>query len=308
MTNGRLPLIVVLHFDETVNISTLQTSGLTLQASANGTSLSHTLTGGTVLTTANSVTVEVSVLNSDLDAIKALAPTIQSSNTSFASLAQDSVLDMVGLGNVPVFADAGLQVDSYTADLSTPTLVAFKLDLNTAQLELNFSEAVIPSSVRVPFITLQSEAARGPQSQYFTLTNGTVTNVDQMTEDRTITINLTHADTNAIKSRHLLATSKESTYVVLQRGLVLDPASNPSGLITMANAQKAAIFTRDVTRPELLSFEVEVNSKKLTLHFSETVNTSSFDPTNMTVKAVPPTPSSRTPSPWAAQPRRLALA
>lgn len=283
MTNGRLPMIVVLHFDEVVNVSTIDVTGITLYSGDSASASNYTLTNGTVLTALNSATVEIAVTNADLNAIKALAPMLQNASLSFASVARSIVQNMVQLGNSP---SSILPVSVHTADLSTPVLTGFSLDLDADWLVLNFSEPVIPSTVNVELITLQSEMSQlSATAQHYTLTQSSrVANADMSTETATIYINISLADSNNVKSRELLATERNSTYISIARALVEDPANNPSGVIPTDSGLLADVYTVDTSRPRLLSFDVNIDTKTITLRFSETVNTSSLDTSQITVQ------------------------
>ena len=289
MTNGRLPMIVVLHFDEVVNVSTVDVTGVTLHSDDVASPANYTLTNGTVLNTQNSATVEIAVTNNDLNAVKALAPMLQNSSLSFVSVVT-MLRNMVNLGNLP---STILPVSVHTADLSTPTLTSFSLDLDASRLVLNFSEPVIPSTVNVELLTLQSELSQlSTTTQAYTLfSSSRVANADLTTETSTIYISVSLTDSNNIKRRELLASNINSTFISVSRSLVEDPANNPSGAIQTSAGLPASFYTPDMTRPELLSFDIDVNTKIITLRFSESVNTTSLDPSQITVQNAKSQPS-----------------
>ncbi|XP_062518522.1 uncharacterized protein LOC134193700 [Corticium candelabrum] len=274
-----LPLIIVLRFTETVNLTSLDVSLITLHSGSNGSSSnqSYTLTGGNLSQKVFSV-VEIEVTRDDLDGIKALDPLLLSRNTSFLSVKGGAVLDMVGLSLVEIAETNATQVSEYTADLSTPVLESYELDMNSGTLILTFSEIVVLSSFTQTKIKLQS--SRSCDSEFYWLTGGNATSVSPST----ISVEIVTSDFNAIKAFDLLAADADSTFISLQRGVVTDPPENEAAAIPCDQPLRVATYVPDTTRPQLLSYDVETNTKMITFRFDESVNTSSLDPTKLTVQ------------------------
>ena len=97
--------------------------------------------------------------------------------------------------------------------------------------------------------------------------------------DTIIELKLSLADLNSIKALTYLAISDDSTFLVLARGVIEDSAGILSEAILSSNPQQVSSFVQDHVRPSLETFDLDMNSGIITLYFSETVNSTSFDPT-----------------------------
>ena len=284
MTNRRLPLILVLQFSETVNTSTLALDRFSFQStstSSDAASQSYTLTTGNF--TPGVYKNEFSVIIDDVDliAIKALTPLLQTRNASFLFVAAGGVFDMVGLPLSAIASTNALPVSTYTADLSTPLLLSFTLDMDADQLTLSWHETVIESTFVVNRLSLQS-AANNTGSVY-QLTSGTAKSLSQSV----VLVNLTRTDVDAMKRLPELVVSRETTFISLVRGLLLDQADNPSLQIATTDAQQAAVFIPDTTEPRLQSWNFTTDTQVLVLSFSETVNASALHTAGLTLHSSP---------------------
>jgi len=95
---------------------------------------------------------------------------------------------------------------------------------------------------------------------------------------------MTVDDLNVIKQRLMLLRSQESSFISIPPGLVSDLNENPVVEIVGSNALQASFFVNDMTRPELLTFDLDMNTGILSLYFSETVQVSTFDFTGITLQ------------------------
>jgi len=92
------------------------------------------------------------------------------------------------------------------------------------------------------------------------------------------------SDLNEIKRLMYLATSNATTYLQLTEYVIRDTAGNMN---LPANATQVTRFSPDQTRPELLSFDLNLSQDVLTLRFSETVRASTLNPTQLTIVSGP---------------------
>ena len=110
---------------------------------------------------------------------------------------------------------------------------------------------------------------------YYTLTNATsfyglLYNI--------LHIRISKFDEDMIKADVNLANSIDSTFISLTRGVIYDPANNPSQEIDSLNGKIANEFEVERIRPNLLAWDILYSTKTVTLQFSETVNVTSFLP------------------------------
>ncbi|KAL5488651.1 hypothetical protein EMCRGX_G017627 [Ephydatia muelleri] len=150
--------ILILTFDESVNVSSLSIGGLTFSSSRGSSAQNWTLNGGNGSLYSNSPSLNQPVITINLgyidsNWIKTLYPLATSNMTTYLSVVFGSVLDMAGN---PVVGIRSLQVTAYWADVTPPQLVAFDLNINTGLLALQFSETVNASSLVVSKLVLQS--------------------------------------------------------------------------------------------------------------------------------------------------------
>ena len=278
MTNRRLPLVLTLRFSETVNTSTLDITKFRFQDTATlpPSNRSYNLTNGTYTLGVYTNELNVIVDSSDLEEIKLLPPLLQSNTTSYIYVRDDAIVDMVGRSSVATVHP--VQVSVYTADLSTPELLTYTLDMDESLLYLTWHETVISSAFVVNRLTLQGSSS--DLSSSYTLQEATATSVTESV----LLLNLTLAELNAIKRIPQLAVSQNTTFLSLVSGLVQDQADNPSQAIPSTNARLATRFIPDTTVPQLLTWNLTTDTNLLILSFSETVNTTSLRPQFITLR------------------------
>ena len=144
--------------------------------------------------------------------------------------------------------------------------------MNTGVLSLTFTESVVPSTLNISNILLQNVADDASINQ-------TVENSQVITTDTgpVIDIQLSSVDLDALKVQTSLATNLGNTFISLTQGVVEDPAQNLALEIPADNATAAARFTPDTTRPNLIAFDLDMDSVTLTLVFDEAVNVDTLD-------------------------------
>ena len=137
---------LTLYFSETVNVSSLDASQITLQQDSGGLLSKHKLTGGYSLFMDDPV-VTVKLLNEDLNVIKQLTQLATEMNNTYLSLSDLTILDMNGNNVVMVPVNRATGVTKYTDNEVRPQLTAFGIDLNASILTLSFSETVNSSTL-----------------------------------------------------------------------------------------------------------------------------------------------------------------
>lgn len=277
MNSGTLALT----FSETVNSSSLSAVGITLQPSANATVGLFALTNTSFTPSPNGTIVQLNLSSLDLNALKQLTYLALSMKTVFLSLAAGTVLDMSGNPVVGIPTSSALPVSTYVYDTTMPQLVSYVLDRNTGTLTLTFSETVNATSVSVTGLSLQSSSTSN--LDYVALTGGAVSNVSSPV----ILVTLLPTDLNLIKSHTSLATTVNNTYITATSQVVSDMFSNPLTPISTTNALKATQLIADKTQPTLQAFDLDMNTGVITFSFSESVNASTFNPTQATLQSAP---------------------
>lgn len=224
----------------------------------------------------------------DLNKVKKLEKLAVAENSSFVVISSALIQDMHGNDVVAIPSTEAQPVDAFVADKVRPSVVGFSLNMNgTAKLQLTFSEVIEPSSVVVDAIALQGLAdvgsAAAVQSQSLNSSAGSFLELE---DDVVLTIPLGFWVTNQLKKKLDLATNKESTYLVARDTLVKDMNGNDVDVIQTSAALPVDTLVLDTTRPELVSFDVNLNPPAtLAMTFTETVNASSIDVRGITFEA-----------------------
>ena len=136
---------IVLTFDETVNGTTLDPTTLILQHTSLPNQPLFTLTGGNSSSEFDTV-VYLNLTISDLNEIKRLEGLSESVATTYLTLGQKSIQDVLSdfMSNYAneIFGTNPLIVSNFTFDTTRPNLVRFSLNLTSETLHLTFDETV----------------------------------------------------------------------------------------------------------------------------------------------------------------------
>ena len=263
---------LTLHFDETVNISSIDYTGLTLLSSFSNSVINYTLMDG-LINGENTPDVVIVLNFTDLNALK-LEPSLATgkSNTHLY-FREGTIFDLAMEPNRA--SEKLLRVSTHENDLTNPNLVAFSADINLGTLTLNFDEPVNASTLDPTGITLLNSVDEDIE---LTLTGGNTTSENGLQ----IVIFVTEDDLNDIKVFETLYTMDMNVFIALEPSTISDMNNNPVNTISALNA---TAFTNDTTSPKLRAFDLDFDSNILSLEFVETVNTSSINFTGITLQA-----------------------
>ena len=264
--------ILKLQFVETLNITSANFTGITIQDTFNA-SNQYTLTGGTLLSLNHWVYLTVLLTLTDLNAIKA-AMIALTNQTAWLTMSDIVVLDEQRQPNYPLYNGiTAVHVRNFTRDTTPPVLQSFDLNLSTNQLVLSFSETVMRNSLVVSKVTISA----GPSSSYFYTLSQDPDLASQPKYSPVVVVPLSTFDLNRVKQIVQLATSVNNTYLYIQLGTVLDMSSNPSTAILVSNPLQVHNYVQDLIPPALIAFDLDMNSGILLLYFSETINPITID-------------------------------
>ena len=291
--------ILTLYFDETVDVSTFNSTEITLYASplqlmfeiVNDTDLNstnssieyyysseinYTLVEGYVLGGDDPV-VELKLSTIDLNAIKAIVEVATEDNNTFISITNNTVSDMNGNKVIAISPEQAIEVDLFGPDNISPELVSFDLNLNKSQLYLTFDETVNVSSLHLSEITLLSSNSSYPTQQW-SLNAGLPPDYSYSVSNDgpEILIHLGIYDTNEIKRLTALAISNDTTFLSITPQAISDMTGNSVQGIAFTTALQVTEYIEDEISPMLIDFDLDMNTGNLTLEFDETVNASSL--------------------------------
>ena len=276
--------LISLTFSEVVNASSINVTLFTLIAGPNLTDVSRTLTEGVNGSyTSNTDGTEITIYlgSNDLNEIKRLLDLGTSVTDSYLSFSSYAIRDMNGNRVIPRTSTNPIRVSLYTEDGIRPTLAAFNLDINRGLLSLEFSETVNAASLNVSGITLHS-APYGEANESFSFTSSSTTSSNDGTG---ILVNISRNNLNNIKFLTDLAQNFESSYLAIENGAIRDINFNPIVAIPDYDSLPVSTYIFDTVGPILESFELDLNTGVLILHFDETVDISSLLYTLVTIQS-----------------------
>ena len=273
-------LTLTLEFSESVNVSSINYSAITIIESDSPYLLSYTLISGDT-ESPNGPRVVIEILKEDEDNLKRIDGLATNENNTYLIISSDLVVDMDGNPILNITADMPLVVRTFIEDATPPVLLYFDLDLTLDLLTFVFSETVNVSSLDITGITLQSKETLDENSTtYYTLTDSRVENES---DDPIVVIGLSRFDRDEIRRLSELAFDANSTYLNLVAGSILDMVSIPVTAVLNDSAQLVRNFTEDMVSPELEAYSLDLTEEILALNFSETVNITTFDVTQLTL-------------------------
>ena len=274
---------LILTFSETVRATSLDPTQMTLQSHINaGTTGSTliTLSGG-IISQTDSPIIRLQLSEEDANSIKQFRSIATSPSNTYLSLSSAAVQDPAGNTVRAVASNNALQVGEFIEDSVAPLLVSFALDLDQRVLSLTFDETIDFSRFSITSVALQDDATDPIQ----TVALGALSTTNTTANSPVFFVWLSDDDFNAISSSFPLATMDVNTFITLEAGTVEDTNGNPSIAIPSNAALQITSHTADTTRPSLDNFDFDLNLGVLTLVFSESVNVSCFDLTQLTLQS-----------------------
>ena len=168
---------------------------------------------------------------------------------------------------------------SMMTDSIVPQVVSFELDLDASRLTMIFSEPVVINQISGNIIIQNS--ANSP-TQSFTLTSSSYSSQEGLIGTN-ITLMLLLQDVISIAANSQLGNSISNTYLNIGANLAVDYSGNfiqvPSNAIQVMTLTN---FSGPLS-PQVTSFDLDLDSDQLTLHFNSPVNVSTLVPTKITL-------------------------
>ena len=273
--------LLSLTFDETVDASTVNISAFTLVNRPAGYTSSHTISAPSSSTVVDSHVINITLSQDDLNDIKSISDLATMISDTYITAVEDAVRDMSTNLLVPINDQSALQVTNYTADTTFPQLQSFSLNMSTGELVLTFSETVKGSSLDPTQLTIKNDP--GNTGRAIPISGGVFSQVNQPT----LTLTLTSDDLNQLKLNRDIATGTPDTFLSLTSTTVQDQAGNSVTAIPSNNARRVIGFTPDSISPELVSFDLNLETRKAILTFDEAIDSATFVITGITFQNRP---------------------
>ena len=167
----------------------------------------------------------------------------------------------------------------YVRDMTDPVLESFDLNLTADTLTLHFDETVRRETLNVTQITLYNDENDTYTNSY----DFTPVSISLSQNDPTVVINIGEFDINNIKREFDLAINNNTTYLSLTTDAIDDMVGNPVQEIFSNMTIQVSEFYPDQKNPESREFDLDLTSETITLSFSETVNVTTLNMTQLTL-------------------------
>ena len=269
---------IVLTFSEPVAYDSFDLSNFNFYSDTSATSPNLTLSGGIVETQAGlSGSREVTVLlnNPDTAFLKL--------NDFIATSVENTYL-MIGAGALndtsgnPINTSPIIQASEVLSDDTAPQLVNFTIDLNTAQLNLTFDDVIDLNTFDIRGVTLQDAATA--TVAYTLRTAQNITTYDSYT----VVIRMNSLELIDLKTLPGVGSNVNDTYITLAAFTIDDHRGTDVIAITDTKALQALYVVEDTTPPELLSFDLDLDSSMLFLTFSDSINLNTFNSSGLSLQ------------------------
>ena len=295
--------VLVLHFRETINASSLDIGKFALQSSfergseQDGYSYIDNLQGSVVSTLPTQL-LAVQLNADSLNRLKQNDFVCTVKRDCYLYFEAGAVLDM---NNNPIVATGlsfpGFVVQQLLRDETQPELEAFDLNMDRAQLTLSFSEVVDPASLNASALCLHptsnsSSSSSSSSSRYsWCLTGGSSAGrqvaADAGVASTVVVVDVSSDDMRALKARRV-ASSANTTFLSMGAGAIVDTAFEPNGVVGVPRSSALGVrsYTGDSVGPRLARFEVDMEVAEVRLLFNEPVEVGSFDVTQFVLQNV----------------------
>ena len=222
--------------------------------------------------------IEVTLNLTDKAALQQLPGIATVVNNTYLSVSANGVLDPDGFSIVEIPFTSAIQASQVVPDTEPPEIINAALDMNSGVFSLSASEPVGESSVVITAFTLQNTAT-DPTASY-TLQSSILIRITDFTN---LVIGISTEDLNNIKAA-AICSKPSNCFLTYDDAAIADtfgaPAVNRSiGLFVT--------LTADTTPPALQQFR-QFNRAlgTIRLTFSETINSSSFTASGVTLQAL----------------------
>ena len=274
--------ILTLVFSETVNASTLTISEITIQAEATDSSISVHLTDGIVLSE-NDPVIMIILDEYDLNLLKSKTSLATSPENTYLSATSSLVFDMAGNPFTPIENTNALNASEVCRDEIPPELIDFDLDMDTGEITFYFSESVNSSSLIIQELIIQNFEVADNSTISHMITNDSSIPITVLENGVQLVFKLSDNDVYSIKELVTLATTVNTTYISITTDFIMDQFDNPIIAINMSSALPVENYTADSNCPELDSSMFDLNEGILMLTFTEPINASTFDETQLAI-------------------------
>ena len=271
--------VIRLEFEETIDVSSINLTALSVQDFPSAAVASVQLSGGTVVTS-NGTFVEINITNDDLNLIKARTILCTDRVTNcFIRLKTTFARDTFGNFIVPVVDSSMILSNSFpdvlVPDTTPPELLSFNLNLTSETLILFFSETVDYTTFETRFITFVNDQ----ENTTVSISLNNIVGDSLFTQEYLpyMRFRIAADDVDRLQAESRVATGVDDTFIVIDSSLVMDTSGNAIVQILSNDSLGVTNFTADSIQPMFVAFtQLDMNEGIITLSFSEPIESDSI--------------------------------
>ena len=174
----------------------------------------------------------------------------------------------------------------YIRDSIPPYIISSMFDSNNGIIRFQLSEPIVLSSVNLTSLTVQLDGGVGnTQSRSYRLTTSSYVS-NSTTLSSILEIHLSQSDENELKSRYPLVSSLSTTYFSFDNSFLQDVSNNRIIPIKFSQPLAVTTFYKDVTRPRVLLYVLDMSYSYITLELSKTILPSSVNLSQIDIQDV----------------------
>ena len=253
--------MLILYFSETVNVSSLQVNGITLQDASTAIGPTITLSPPTEPIGNDNAIIPIMLSIFDGNYLTSLTNLYNDLNDSYVRVTNFTVLDMNDNELVPLSDGEAIRASAYNMDVTNASLLNFTVDLDNWTVTLFFDETVALDTIDYTKFHIYSDEIG---TINLTLTNGSF----NLPYTHEVILYLTESDVCAIKTAEYLWTNVNDTWLYVEPGAVYDwTMMNPLN----EDIVQAAGDPIEELPPNLVSYAVNLTSGVIILNFDEPV-------------------------------------
>ena len=229
--------------------------------------------------TENLATMSITVSDDQLNYLKNNPYIFTDASNSYVTIDPKIIVDTsydqnAYLGTVSATQTEPMGVEALTPDTTSPVIRGFKLNLDSRILTVQMSEVIKISSVVLNALSLQSEQVVSARTQSFVL-SAAVCELLTISNSVDIEIFFKEDGFNFLRSFQQLAQRPMYTFLSATDLFVIDTAMNENRVVAISEASAVSVseFSPDLSRPHLKSWEIDMSYDRITLTFSEPMNT-----------------------------------
>ena len=238
------------------------------------------LTGGIASSNLNILRIELS--NNDLYELQNATSLALDETSTFFTASEQFVQDASKNNMVAVPLLLPKMANAVINDTEGPILISYTLDLDEYQLELTFNEVVNASSWTISQIVLQDGEFYDSSNTSLALNSSTISSINHYVQ----VVHISNEDKEGIDVDDLLATSHNTTYLNITQGGVFDMNGNPVESSDNATQVANENYIRDETPPNMLQFNLDLNSGSLQFIFTEAIDPATFNVSLLTISSL----------------------